>query len=83
MKVLMTVKGGTFTAEGECLEPAAITLELSELQLPEYRHCMGVITKEWEVDHTSAVFRHNRDIIVKGVDNIHDDRPMQGDRTRL
>jgi len=84
MKADISVKTGSFTAEGECLEPAQITLVISELQLSEYRAAMAILTKEFKIDYTSSVFRQNRDVIIRGSDSIHDGKcPVEGDKTRL
>jgi hypothetical protein len=84
MKTTIDVKPGAFTAEGSCLEPAQITLVLFDLELQEYQKTMSVLTKEFDVDYKSTVFRHNRDVIVKGNDSMHDGgNPHEGDRTRL
>ena len=84
MKTTIDVRTGAFTAEGVCLEPAVITLTLSELELSEYRNAMQTLTKEFNVDYTSAVFRQNRDVIVKGSDSVHDGQnPHEGNGRRL
>ena len=84
MKAELRVKSGAFTAEGVCLDPAEITLVLSDLQLSEYRNVMQILTKEFNVESDSTVFRQNRDVIVKGQDSIHNGKnPHEGDKTRL
>jgi hypothetical protein len=81
MKVNMSVKPGAYSAEGEAIDPAAITLVLSDLQLPEYRTVVGILVREFHVDTSSSVFRHNRDVIMKGADSIHDgSNPHEGNR---
>lgn len=84
MKVTIDVKPGAFTAESICLEPAMVVLTLSELELSEYRNVMGILTKEFNVDYTSTIFRQNRDVIIAGQDSIHDAKnPHEGNHTRL
>lgn len=84
MKVDLQVKGGAFTADGIMIEPAAITLYLTELQLHEYNASLTTLVKEFDIDTTNPIFRHNKDVIVKGNTPIHDGKnPVQGDRTRL
>lgn len=83
-KASLKVETGQFTAEGECIIPASIILTLSELQLQEYKHCMKLLTEHFDVDYTSAAFRQNRDVILKGEDSVHSGiPPTQGDKTRL
>jgi len=84
MKTTTDIKTGAFSAEGACLDPAAITITFSELELSEYRNVMNTLTKEFNIDYTSTVFRQNRDVIVKGTDSVHDGLcPHEGIHTRL
>jgi hypothetical protein len=84
MKADLQVKGGAFTADGIMIEPAAITLYLTELQLHEYNSSLEAIIREWSIDTTNPVFRHNKDVIVKGSTAVHDGKnPVQGNRERL
>lgn len=84
MKTNIEVKPGAFTAEGDLLEPAHIILTLYELDLPEYKKSMSILSKEFDVDYTSSVFRQNRSIVVSSPGEIHDARcPVEGNRTRM
>jgi len=84
MKTQLDVKPGAFTAEGGLLEPAQITLILTELDLVDYKRCMEVLSREFELDYTSSVFRHNRDVILKGERSLHDGKnPVEGNRSKL
>ena len=84
MKAELNVKGGAFTADGVCIEPAAITLYLTELQLHEYEASLEAIIREWSIDSKNPIFRHNKDVIVKGSTAIHDGKnPVQGNREKL
>ena len=84
MKTQMDVKTGAYSSEGAVIDPASITLTLYELELSEYRSVMAILSKEFNIDYTSQVFRQNRDVIVKGSDSIHDARcPVEGVHTRL
>lgn len=84
MKHTIEVDQGAFTAEGEAITHAKITVVFYELELPEYRHTIGLLTKEFGIDYSSTIFRHNRDVMVKGDDAIHDaQNPHEGNRTNL
>jgi len=84
MKHDMTVDQGAFSAEGEVIKAAEILVKFFDLELSEYRQIMGLLTKEFGIDYASTIFRHNRDIMVKGQDAIHDAKnPHEGDRTKL
>lgn len=84
MKADLQVKGGAFTADGIMIEPAAITLYLTELQLHEYNFALETIVREFSIDSTNPVFRHNKDVIVKGSTAVHDGKnPVQGNREKL
>ena len=86
MLTTLEVKGGYFTAEGECIEPAVIILTLSDLQLPEYKSNMAKLAKDYpgcNADATSAVFRKNRTVIVRSSDSVHDGQnPHEGNRCK-
>jgi hypothetical protein len=84
MKNSIEVKQGAFTAEGEAIEHAEIVIRFYDLELPEYRSTIATLTKEFNIDYTSTIFRHNRDVMVKGQDAVHDaNNPHEGDRSRL
>jgi hypothetical protein len=84
MKSELLTKGGAFTADGIMIEPASITLLLTELQLHEYNSAIETIVLEFNIDSTNPVFRHNKDIIVRGSTPVHDGKnPVQGNRERL
>ena len=84
MKADLQVKGGAFTADGIMIEPAAITLYLTELQLHEYNASIEALVREFSIDSTNPVFRHNKDIIVRGSTPVHDGKnPVQGNRENL
>ena len=84
MKADLQVKGGAFTADRIMIEPAAITLYLTELQLHEYEAALEIIVQNFSIDTTNPVFRHNKEVIVKGSTPVHDGKnPVQGNRERL
>lgn len=84
MKAELLTKGGAFTADGIMIEPASITLFLTELQLHEYTAAIEALVREFAIEATNPIFRHNKDIIIKGDVSIHDGKnPHEGDRSRL
>jgi hypothetical protein len=82
MKTAIGIKAGSYTAEGDCLDPAEIVLTISDLSLPKYRQAMQTLAKEFGISVPSSAFRKNRNVLVRNQDVIHTgNHPAEGNHT--
>jgi hypothetical protein len=80
MKAEVITEQGHFTAEGECVKPAVITLVCSDISsVGEYRTIMQTLAKEFPVNDQSTALRRNRTVFIRMQDDIHGGKnPREG-----
>jgi hypothetical protein len=84
MRTEVKVDQGSFSAEGDCIKPATITLICADVNsVGEYRSVMQKLAATFDLNDLSTALRKNRTVTVRTQDAIHCGRnPGEGTPSR-
>ena len=72
MEIEREVYGGQYTADGQKITGACISLHLRDLELSEFKQFTDLIIRTFGADPTDTALRKNRKVVVAAAGEVHD-----------